>query len=172
MRAVIVTGNGVQDQEYTYPLYRLDEAGWEVDVATHDGRACEGFLGVKVHPTKTFSELSAGYDLVVVPGGVKSMEHMRLNKILLGFIVACYLNGKVIASICSGPMLLISAGIVKGKRMACYPAWRVDLENAGAEYVDAPAVVHERIVTSPHYRHVGPWMAATLTAVQYPNGFQ
>lgn len=95
------------------------------------------------------------------------MEHLRLNKAAL-HIVARFRRVRkegVIACICSGAQLLISAGIVKGRRMACYPAMRVDLENAGAKFVDMPAVADDRIVTSPHYRHVGPWMAAALACV-------
>ena len=93
------------------------------------------------------------------------MEHMRLDERLVEFVAAFHKAGKVVASICSGPMLLISAGLVKGRRIACYPAWRIDVENAGGEFVDMPAVVDDRIVTSPHYRHVGPWMGAALACV-------
>ena len=169
MRALIVTGRGVQDQELIYPLYRLDEAGYEVTLAADDPDFL-GFQGVKFKATASLndeSEVDPDYDLLVIPGGVKCMEHLRLNQAALSIVARFRRVRKkgVIACICSGAQLLISAGIVKGKHMACYPAMRVDLENAGGEFVEMPAVVDDRIVTSPHYRHLGPWMAAALITV-------
>lgn len=184
MRALILTGRGVQDQELIYPLYRLDEAGWEVDVAArgvwHHGygprMAFSGIQGVKFEadldvPTAG-AHVTKKYDLLVIPGGVKAMEHLRLDLDAVKLVAYFHGAGKVVAAICSGPMMLISAGLAKGRKIACYPAWRVDVENAGGEFVEAPAVVDDRVVTSPHYRHAGRWMAAVLTAVQYPEGWR
>ncbi len=58
--------------------------------------------------------------------------------------------------------MLISAKIVKGKKISGYYSIKDDIENAGAIYVDAPAVVDGNIVTSPHYKHMGDWMRETL----------
>lgn len=166
MRAIIVAGQGVQDQEFFYPLYRLQEAGYHVDVAVSGRREkeiCTGFFGMKVVPTVQVAEISPfQYNLLVIPGGVKAMEHMRLDKLLVDQVEHFHREGGFVASICSGAQLLISAKIVKGKRISAYYAMQVDVENAGAEFVDAPAVVSGRIITSPHYRYLGQWMKATL----------
>ncbi len=164
MRAVIITGRYVQDHEFIYPYYRLQEAGFEVDVATPNKETVEGFIGVKVVPTKAITELSTGdYDLLVLPGGVKAMESLRQNKDVLDFIKRFYYHtDKTIASICSGAQLLISAYIVKGKRISGYYSIKDDIENAGAIFVDAPVVVDDNIITSPHYKYLGDWMKTVI----------
>ena len=184
MRALIVTGQGAQDAEFIYPFYRLQEADYEVTVLTANDGPCTGIAGTKIQPSgprfKEMRFLRSAFldakvyrpDVLVIPGGVKAMEHMRLNEDLVRYVSDYYASGGVVAAICSGVQLLISAGIVRGRHASIYPAFRVDLENAGGTFVDMPAVVDERIVTTSHYRHLGPWMAATLSTVQYPNGFQ
>ena len=165
-RALIVTGKLVQDHEYVYPFYRLQEEGYEVDVAVRGKQMVLGSIGVKVEPTKDIPELRIeDYELLVLPGGAKAMEYMRQDKDIIKFIADFYAAGKVIAAICHASQLLISAKVVKGKKVSGYYSIEDDIENAGATYVDAPYVTDERLVTSPHYKHVGPWMRETFAQV-------
>ena len=165
-RALIVTGKLVQDHEYVYPFYRLQEEGYEVDVAVRGKQMVLGSIGVKVEPTKDIPELKVeDYELLVLPGGAKAMEYMRQDKDIIKFIADFYAAGKVIAAICHASQLLISAKVVKGKKVSGYYSIEDDIENAGATYVDAPYVTDERLVTSPHYKHVGPWMRETFAQV-------
>ena len=76
---------------------------------------------------------------------------------------------KVIACICSGAQLLISAKVVKGRKIAGYYSMEDDLINAGAIYTDEPSVVDGNIVTTAHYKDLGPWMKATLKLVEDSN---
>ena len=69
---------------------------------------------------------------------------------------------KIIACICSGAQLLISAKVVKGRKISGYYSMKDDLVNAGATYIDLPAVVDHNIVTTAHYKDLGPWMKAVL----------
>ena len=69
---------------------------------------------------------------------------------------------KVIACICSGAQLLISAKVVKGRKISGYYRMKDDLVNAGATYTDLPAVIDHNIVTTAHYKDLGPWMKAVL----------
>lgn len=169
-RALIVAGQGVQDVEYLYPYYRLQEAGYAVDVATPRKEACTGIVGIKIAPANyDASNLMPwihSWEVLILPGGVKAMEHLRLDSELLEFIGKYHEAGGVIGCICSGAQLLISAKLAKGRAMSGYYAMRDDIENAGATFVDQPAVTFDRIVTSPHYKHVGPWMAAVLNEVE------
>ena len=73
---------------------------------------------------------------------------------------------KVIACICSGAQLLISAGIVKGKKIAGYYSMKDDILNAGAIYTDLPAVVDGKIITTAHYKDMGPWMKKALEVLK------
>ena len=162
-KAIFITGKSVQDHEFIYPFYRLKEAGFEVVVATEDGKETLTYMGIKVLVDKTFDSLKIkDYDLLVIPGGAKAMEYIRQNQKALKFISDFHKADKVIASICHGAQLLISADIVRGKKISGYYSIKDDINNAGATYVDAPAVVDSKIITSPHYKHLGDWMAATL----------
>ncbi len=170
MKALIITGNLVQDHEFIYPYYRLQEAGFEVDVAAKIGIDCVGIIGSKIPVNRSFTgmkrvEEEDGYDLLVLPGGAKCMEKLRQEDEVLDFISAFYKTGKPIASICHGAQLLISAKIVKGKNISGYYSIKDDINNAGAKYIDAPVVVDKNIITCPHYKYLGDWMHKTLEVV-------
>ena len=166
MRAIIITGRLVQDHEFIYPYYRLQEEEYKVDVATKNKETVLGYFDTKIIPTKSISELKIeDYDLLVLPGGVKAMEHMRQDEEIIKFISDFHYAGKVIACICSATQLLISAKIVNGKHISGYYAMKDDITNAGATYVDAPTVIDSKIITSSHYKHLGPWMKAVFNEV-------
>ena len=91
------------------------------------------------------------------------MEKIRQDKRLINFITDFYNEDKVIACICSGAQLLISAKIVKGKKIAGYYSMQDDITNAGAIYTDEPAVIDGKIITTAHYKDMGPWMKSVLS---------
>lgn len=162
-KALIITGKFVQDPEYIYPYYRLQEAGFMVDTAVKDKETVFGVIGVKIVPTRSFKNIRASdYDLLVLPGGARCMEYVRQEPEVIKAIAEFYKKGKVIACICHGSQLLISARIVKGKKISGYYSIQDDIENAGAIYVNAPVAVDGKIVTSPHYKYMGDWMRETL----------
>ncbi len=162
-RALILTGKFVQDHEFIYPYYRLKEEGFEVIVATEDGQETIGALGTKIPVDKKVEDInSEEYNLLVIPGGAKAMEYMRQSKKIIGLISEWDKKGKIIASICHGSQLLISARIVKGRKISGYYSIKDDINNAGATYVDAPFVIDGNIVTSPHYKYLGPWMKEVI----------
>lgn len=162
-RAVIITGPNFQDEEFIYPFYRLLEAGFLVDVAVKDKEAIKGKYGVPARPNIDVKGLNeADYDLVVLPGGHEAPDRVRQIKEVLSFVKAMNEKNKVISSICHGPWIMISAGIVKGRKISGYIAIKDDIQNAGAEYIDAPVVVDGNLVTSPHYKYNGDWMRETL----------
>jgi protease I len=166
LRALIVSAPGVQDVEFIYPYYRFREAGFHVEVAAPSLDPFRGIGGLEFKPTFEIYRIGKVMeDVLVLPGGVKAMEKLRQDEHLVDYIRDCHAAGKVIASMCSGAQLLISAGLVKGRTISAYPAMRVDVENAGAQWHPGPVVECDRIVSSPHYDHLGPWMAAVLNAV-------
>ncbi|OGS45003.1 MAG: peptidase C56 [Elusimicrobia bacterium RIFOXYD2_FULL_34_15] len=166
-RAVIITGQNFQDEEFIYPFYRLQEAGFKVDVAIKDKVITKGKYGVPAKPTIDTKDLKeSDYDLVILPGGHEAPDRVRQIKEVLDFVKAMYDKGKVISTICHGPWILISAGIVKGKKISGYIGIKDDIINAGAEYVDAPVVVDGNIISSPHYKYNGDWMRETLKIIE------
>lgn len=163
MKAVIITGPRFQDHEFIYPFYRLQEAGFKVDVAIKDKETVFGDFGTKAEPTIATSELEKyDCDLVVLPGGAKALEKVRQEKVVIDFIKRMYKKGKVIVGVCHGPQLMISAGILKGKKVSAYYSIADDIRNAGAEYIDAPVVVDGNLITSPHYKYLPDFMRAIL----------
>ncbi len=167
-KAIILTGNLAQDHEFIYPYYRLLEDGFKLDVCINEGTKVKGILGTDLPPNKD-QEIqkienikSQDYDLLIIPGGVKAMEKVRQNKSMINFISEFHAQKKIIGCICSGAQMLISAKIVKGKKISGYYSMKDDIINAGAEYIDMPAVIDSGIVTTAHYKDLGPWMKAVL----------
>lgn len=167
-KAIIISGNLAQDHEFIYPYYRLLEENFEVDVCLLEGKPVKGILGTSLPPNKDQKIKSIDqvnvkdYKVLVLPGGVKAMEKVRQEKKILDFITNFDKKKKIIACICSGAQLLISAKVVKGRKIAGYYSMKDDLINAGAIYTDQPAVIDENIVTTAHYKDMGPWMREVI----------
>lgn len=175
MRGIIISGNLAQDHEFIYPYYRLLEERIDLDVCMLEGKPVQGILGTtlppnKEHKVKSIDEVKIeDYDILVLPGGVKAMEKVRQSKKIIKFIGDFNQSGKIIACICSGAQLLISAKVVKGRDISGYYSMKDDIVNAGANYVDKPAVIDKNIVTTAHYKDMGPWMAAALDLLKKNN---
>ncbi len=166
-RAVIVIANGVEDAEFVYPYYRLQEAGMKVDVATKATSNVTAKHGLPIAATVDAETVrEADYDLVVVPGGYESPDRVRQIPNVLRLLRDFNSRGKLIASVCHGPWVLISAGIVKGRTMTCYPGCKDDLINAGATYQEKPVVVDANIITAPHFRNNPEWMQEVVAAAR------
>ena len=162
-KAVIITAQGFQDEEFIYPYYRLLEEGFHVDVATKDKAVAYGKYKIPANPTRDVKDLKEEeYDLVVLPGGFEAPDRVRQIPEVLVFVRKMYEKGKVVAAICHGPWVMISAGIMKGKRGTCYVGMTDDMRNAGAIYEDSPVVIDQNLVTAPHFRNNGDWMKAVL----------
>ena len=171
-KAIIISGNLAQDHEFIYPYYRLLEEGFNIDVCLLEGKPVQGILGTAIPPNKDqaikkIDEVFVkDYKVLVLPGGVKAMEKVRQEKKIIDFISEFNKTQKTIACICSGAQLLISAKVVKGRKIAGYYSMKDDLVNAGAIYTDLPAVVDNNIITTSHYKDMGPWMREVIKKVK------
>lgn len=162
-RALFLTGKLVQDHEFIYPYYRIQEEGFNVTVASEDGKETQGQLGIKIPVNAKIDEINPDeYDLLIIPGGAKCLEYLRQNKKALQIITEWDKKGKIIAAVCHGSQMLISAKVVKGRKISGYYSIKDDIENAGGIYVDAPFVTDKNIVTSPHYKYLGDWMKEVI----------
>ena len=171
-KGLIISGNLAQDHEFIYPYYRLLEAEYEVDVCLLEGVPVKGILGTALPPNKqqkikTIEDIYVkDYKVLVLPGGVKAMEKVRQEKKIINFISEFNKTKKIIACVCSGAQLLISAKIVKGRKIAGYYSMEDDITNAGAIYTDLPAVVDANIITTAHYKDMGPWMKEVIKKIK------
>ena len=136
-----------------------------------EGKPVKGFLGTTLPPNKeqivkTIDQVKVeDYKILVLPGGVKAMEKVRQEEKIIKFISEFNKRNKIIACICSGAQLLISAKVVKNRKIAGYYSMKDDLINAGAIYTDLPAVVDGNIVTTAHYKDMGPWMREVIKKI-------
>ena len=163
MKALILTGKYAQDIEVFYPLYRMQEEGWEVDIAVQGDQPVAGVYGMKITPTANMPELiQKSWNVLILPGGARAMEYLRQDKRILESILWFSKWGGTIGSICHGTQLLISARVVRGKRVSGYYSIRDDVINAGGEFVDAPFITDGKLICSPHYKYLGPWMAEVI----------
>ncbi len=162
-KAVIITAQNFQDEEFTYPYYRLLEEGVTVDVATPDKAPVFGKYGVPARPTIDTKDLKASdYDLVVLPGGFEAPDSLRIRKEVLAFVKEMYETGKLVAAICHGPWICVSAGIMRGRKATGFMSIADDIRNAGATYLEQDVVVDGNLITSPHYRNNGDFMKMTI----------
>ncbi len=163
MNAVIITAQNFQDEEFTYPYYRMKEEGWAVDVATPDQMEVFGKYGVPARANKNTKDLKASdYDVVVIPGGFEAPDRLRIRKEVLAFVKDMFEAKKLVATICHGPWVCISAGIIRGKKVTGFMAIKDDLVNAGGIYLDQDVVVDGNLISSPHYRNNGDFMKAVV----------
>ncbi len=149
-KILIITYDNCDDSEVQYPLYRLWEEGWQVDVASMEKRVIKAKYHFTVEATLTLDEVNVqDYDGLFLPGGT-APEKIRLQPKALEIARAFDKAGKPIGAICHGQLILISAGLIKDKKCTCYIGVRDDLINAGAVYVNERVVVDGGLVTSRH----------------------
>lgn len=171
LRAVVITAEGFEDEEVIYPVIRLKEEGLDVDIATKDKKLVLGRLNfpleliVRYYGTLVDARKldPRNYDLVLIPGGFEAPDRVRQVPEILEFVRQMYKQGKVVSAFCHGPWVLISAGILKNKKATCYIGIKDDLQNAGARFIDQPAVIDGNIITARHPRDVSDLMKAIFS---------
>ena len=163
-KCVIITAPGFQDEEVIYPYYRLMEEGHSVEVATKDGAVVYGKYGVPARATMATTDLkSNNFDCVVLPGGFEAPDRVRLLPEVQGFVREMDQQKKLVAAICHGPWIMISAEICKGRKMTAFWSIEADMKNAGADYQHkVPVVIDGNFITSPHYNNNGDFMKAVI----------
>lgn len=148
-KVIVLADEAFEDLELWYPVLRLREEGCEVTiVGTGNSNTYRGKHGVPVNVDKNIGEVSAdNYDGIIIPGGWapdKLRRHEAVKKLIRQFAE----QKRLLATICHGPWVLISAGVVKGYTMTCVEAIIDDIVNAGAVYVDREVVVDRNMITS------------------------
>ena len=137
-----------EDLEVHYPRLRLIEEGATVVCA---GTGAATYTGKRGYPIKVDGSISdykaADFDAVVIPGGW-APDRLRTHDNVVAFVRKMHELGKVVAAICHGGSLLVSADTVRGKTLTSYVAIRDDLRAAGAEWVDRAVAIDGKLITS------------------------
>jgi protease I len=156
-RVLIVASDGFEESELFGPREILQQRGAEVVLASPKRDPIQATVhddpGKTIRPDLTVDEAHADdFDALILPGGVRNPDHLRLHANAIALIREFDRQGKPIGAICHGPWLLVEADLLRGRTATAWPSIRTDLRNAGANVVDEPAVTDGNIVTSrnPH----------------------
>lgn len=152
-RIAILATNGFEEVELSSPKEYLEKQGWKAEIVSPESGSIRSWASTEWGKDyKVDQELknvkATDYDALVLPGGVINPDKLRTNENALAFIKDFFKAGKPVAAICHGPQILISADLVKGRKMTSYPSIKIDLMNAGAEWHDQEVVVDKGLVTS------------------------
>lgn len=108
----------------------------------------KGKHGYEIEADIAFKDVNpADYDILVISGG-KGPEKIRLDKDALEIARHFFKENKPVAAICHGPQVLVSAGVIKGRKATCWIGIRDDLIAAGALYKDNEVVVDGNFISS------------------------
>jgi protease I len=171
-KIVIIAGQGFEDMELMYPLYRLrNEACADVTVAGISvNEMLKGEHGMTVGTSAAISDLSVDdFDALVIPGG-HSPDNIRIFPEVIKFVQDFDKTGKPIAAICHGPQILITARLLNGKQATGWKSLAVDIENAGAQYLDRPLVRSQQYIFSRSPRDLGFFCDAIINSLSPAKG--
>jgi len=152
-KVAILVADGFEQVEMTKPREALDEAGAQTKIVSLKAGKIQGMnhmdKGDKFDVDLTLSDARPEeFDALMIPGGLFNPDAMRMNEEALQFARQFFREGKPVAAICHGPQVLISADLVRGRKMTSWPAIQVDMRNAGARWVDEEVVVDNGLVSS------------------------
>lgn len=153
-KIAMLVDNYFEQVEYTELRDTLEEHGHSTFLIGANDRSVTG-VSEDIHQQDEFEAdllLSQtnfhDYDALVIVGGTVNADRLRINpeaqKLVIDFLEA----DRLVAAICHAPWLLISSGVVKGKKMTGYKSIKDDLINAGAQYLDQPVVQDGDLITS------------------------
>ena len=147
-RILTFLDDSYEDLELWYPKLRLEESGWTTAAAAFELRTFEGKHGYPARADMLLADARAeDFAGLLIPGGFMP-DKLRRDPRVLGLTREFHEAGKLVAFICHGGWIPISAKILVGRRATGSLGIKDDLENAGAVWVDAPVVVDGNLVSS------------------------
>ncbi len=157
IRVGVLAADGFEQVELTVPVKALRKRGAQVDIVSlHKGKIRGiNFMwpGKKVAVDETVDRVRPkDFDAILIPGGFQNPDALRQSEAVLDFVREIDRLQRPIATLCHGPWVLVSAGLVSGRKLSAWPGIKDDLRNAGAEWVDESGVRDERWFSSrgPH----------------------
>jgi protease I len=152
-KIAILVADGFEQIELTGPKEALEAAGAEIEIVSpaegevqgwnHDEKADLFPVDMPLNLAR-----SDDYDALVLPGGVRNPDQLRMSTRAVEFVDGFFATGKPVAAICHAPWLLIETEVIKGRNITSWPSLKSDLINAGAHWVDRQVVVDNGLITS------------------------
>src|SRR3954451_224304 len=170
-RVLIVATDGFEEWELFGPREILQKRGAEVVLASLKLDPIQATVhddpGKTIRPDLIVDDANADdFDALILPGGVRNPDHLRLHRNVIDLIKAFDRQGKPIGAICHGPWLLVEADLLRGRTATSWPSIRTDLRNAGANVVDEAAVTDGNVVTSRNPQDVEAFTNALIDLVE------
>jgi protease I len=172
-KIAVLAADGFEKVELVVPLRALQLAGAKADIVSlRKGR----IRGVNLHMPatrvgvdKVVSETDPhAYDGLLLPGGFINPDLLRQSAIARDFVRAFDHSGKPIVTLCHGPWVLASAGLLAGRTLTSWPGIRDDLVNAGATWLDREVVHDRNLVTSRGPQDMRAFLPAMLDIFAEP----
>jgi protease I len=172
-KAIVLTADQFEDMELFFPLFRLQEEGWQVEVAAPQKVEIGGEHGYGLMPDKTIDEVNPeAYDLLIIPGGFPDGAPATVRRIKKAQeITQSFMsNNKPVAAICHGPWTLVSANVVKGRHLTSF--WHdgvpEEIKKAGGIWHDQETVVDGNLVTARWPMDLPAFMRDVMRMVEQP----
>jgi protease I len=180
VKILMLTGDAGEAQEIYYAKFRLEEEGWQVDIAIPEKRVFHSVVhdfepgfdtytekpGYRVQADLGLDDVAPDqYQGLVLPGG-RAPEYLRNRPRALEIVRHFVASGKPIAANCHGPLLLLAAADFEGRTMTCYPDLEPDIRRAGAQFVNREVVVEGALVTVRGWPDNAPWMREFVKLVK------
>jgi protease I len=163
-RIAVIIDDFFEDPEYTKPADAFRDAGHElVHLGLKKGAEVEGKRRqAKVRIERAVEDASVDeFDALFIPGGY-SPDRLRAHEEAVSFVRDFMNSGKPVFAICHAPQILITAGVLKGKKVTGWKSIVQDIKNAGAEFIDREVVEDGNLVSSRSPRDIPAFIAASL----------
>ena len=179
-RALLMTGDAAEELDTMYPYYRVQEGGWDVDVASLTTRDiqlvihefdpnCDAYVekdGRKLPVDLTWADVDVErYDALIIPGG-RAPEWIRVDADVRRITEHFFANDLPVGTVCHGPQVPAVYGLLQDRRTAAFPPLQGDMENAGATFVDAPDVVDGNMVSCRGWPDMPEWSRAFMAVLE------
>jgi protease I len=179
-RVLFIASDGAEDLDSMYPIFRLREAGYDVEVAApttrpvklvvHDfDEAWDGYIerpGRSLPVDLSFEDADPDdYVGLVVPGG-RAPEYMRTLPQVRRIVTRFFERDVPVGTICHGPLVPAAFGLLNGRTTASTELIRADMENAGATWVDGPDVVDGNMVSCRGWPDLPEWSRAFMRVLE------
>ncbi|HJP94186.1 MAG TPA: type 1 glutamine amidotransferase domain-containing protein [Pyrinomonadaceae bacterium] len=152
-KVAILVADGFEQVELTEPKKALEAAGATTEIVSPADKEVQGWNhDEKADSFKVDMPLSrarsADYDALLLPGGVRNPDQLRMMTRAVEFVDGFFVTGKPVAAICHAPWTLIESEVIRGRTITSWPSLKTDLINAGARWVDREVVVDHGLITS------------------------
>jgi len=163
-KIAVLIDSDFEDSEYSEPAEAYRHAGYSLShIGTQKGKTIEGKhkeTSITIDESVRNSSVN-DFDALFIPGGY-SPDRLRVDESAVGFVKRFVESGKPVLLICHAPQLLITAQVLKGRKITGWKSIIQDIKNAGAEFLDQEVVEDGNLISSRSPRDIPAFIQATL----------